>query len=96
MPENIEICIERRYFSKIYYLALVCSDEALSERLQMRPGWRGAREAAYIEENSRFNNWFKAYGGRPVIKRIDTTDRSIDVTAQQVVSWIDEILRLHD
>ena len=62
----------------------------------MRPAWRGTREAAYIEESSRFNNWFKAYDSQPVIKQIDTTDRSIEETALQVLSWVDESLRLHN
>ena len=96
VPENIEICIERRYFSKIYYLALVCSDEALSERLKMRPAWRGTGASAFIEENIRFNHWFKAYDSQPNIKRIDTTGRSIEETALQVISWINESIRLDD
>jgi hypothetical protein len=54
VPENIEGCIERRYFSQVYYLALVCSDEILAERLQQRPAWRGTRDQ-YIEEHIRFN-----------------------------------------
>ena len=61
-----------------------------------RPAWRGTQEAAYIEESCRFNRWFKAYDGQPIIKRIDITDRHIDVTALQVPSWIDESIRLHD
>src|SRR5215208_4322757 len=68
VPENIETCIERRYFSNIYYLALVCSDEALSQRLLRRPIWRGTREAEYIEEQMRFNRWFKTYDSQSTIK----------------------------
>jgi hypothetical protein len=39
IPDNIEPCIERRYFGEIHYLALVCDDEVLVERLKQRPGW---------------------------------------------------------
>ena len=63
--QNIEICIERRYFSSVQYLALVGSDEALSKRLQQRPVWRGTHEPAYIEGHIRFNRWFKAYDSQP-------------------------------
>jgi shikimate kinase len=93
VPENIENRIERRYFSKVYYLALVCSDEMLSERLQQRPIWRGTQESAYIEVHTRFNRWFKAYDSQPVIKLIDTTNALLEETALQVASWIDGIIR---
>jgi predicted kinase len=90
VPENIENCIERRYFSKTHYLALVCSDEILAERLQQRPVWRGAREPAYIEDSLRFNRWFKAYDSQPAIKIIDTTGTHLSETMLQVAAWISE------
>ena len=93
VPENIENRIERRYFSKIHYMALVCSDETLPERLQARPIWRGTREPAYIEESIRFNRWFRAYDSQPVIKLIDTTNALLEETALQVESWIDQSVR---
>lgn len=93
VPENIENCIERRYFSKIHYLALVCSDDVLAERLQQRPIWRGTREPAYIQAHIRFNHWFKAYRSQPVIKLIDTTGALLQETTSQVASWIDENIR---
>ena len=89
VPENIEVCIERRYFSEVHYLALVCSDETLAERLQQRPAWRGTREPAYIAEHIRFNRWFKSYNGQPTIKLIDTTEALLEETALQVASWIE-------
>lgn len=93
VPENIEGCIERRYFSQVHYLALVCSDETLYERLQQRPSWRGSHEPAYIEVHVHFNQWFKAYASQPPIKLLDTTYVPLAETAQQVVSWIDEKVR---
>lgn len=92
-PENIENRIERRYFSTINYLALVCSDETLSERLRQRPIWRGTRELMYIEDQLRFNRWFKAYDRQPVIKLVDTTNALLDETAQHIASWIYENVR---
>jgi len=98
VPENIENCGERRYFSKLHYLALVCSDEVLSERLQQRPAWRGMHDPTYIEEHVRFNQWFKSYdsNNQPAIKLLDTTNVSLEETAHQVVSWIDENARVAD
>jgi shikimate kinase len=90
VPENIENCIERRYFSNVHYLALVCSDDALSERLQARPIWRGTRDAEYIDGHIRFNHWFKEYDAQPAIERIDTTNALPEETVAQVASWINE------
>jgi hypothetical protein len=96
VPENIEGCIERRYFSKAHYLALICSDEALSERLQERPAWRGTHDPAFIEAQIRFNRWLENYDNQPVIKRIDTTNAPLEETAMQVASWIHECVALSD
>jgi len=90
VPENIEDCIERRYFSHVHYLALVCSAESLTERLRRRPIWRGTQEVKYIEEHIRFNRWFREYDSQPAIERIDTTNTLPEETVAQVASWIDE------
>ncbi len=94
VPENIEPCVERRYFSAVRYLGLVCADEMLAERLRQRPVWRGSQEPAYIEEHVRFNQWFKSQGEslQPPIKLLDTTHVPIQTTAEQVGLWIDENL----
>jgi hypothetical protein len=96
VPENLENCIERRYFSIIHYLALVCSDEALTERLQARPEWRDSHQPTFIQEQKRFNHWFMNYNNRglqPAIRLLDTTDLSPEKTAQAVVAWIVENLK---
>lgn len=94
VPSNIESRVERRYFSAVHYLALVCDDQALAERLQRRPKWRGSGEPAYIEEHQRFNQWFKAYGSaQPPMRLLDTTDLDEETTANQVELWISETLR---
>jgi len=55
VPENLEICRERRYFSAIHYLALVCSDDTLTERLQTRPTGRDSNQSEFIKEQKLFN-----------------------------------------
>ena len=94
VPGNIEGYIERRYFSKVHYLALVCSDEGLSERLRKLPVWRGTRESAFIDVQVRFNRWFKSYNNQPAIRLIDTTGVASKQTALQVANRIDEIVKL--
>ena len=62
VPDNLEACVEWRYFSKVHYLALVCDDAGLVKRLQSRPAWRHSADPAFVEEQLRFNQWFKARG----------------------------------
>jgi len=91
VPENLEGCIERRYFSSIKYLALVCSDEILSERLRQRPAWRGTRDSKYIEDHQRFNQWFINYntiGTQPPITIVETSQKSLDETVKEVEGWL--------
>ena len=89
VPGNIEPCIERRYFSQVHYLALVCDDNELARRLQARPAWRGSGSETYIERQVRFNRWFNETKDiHPSISLIDTTDASLEHTVEQVNSWI--------
>lgn len=89
VPENLENCIERRYFSEIHYLALVCADDVLQERLRQRPAWRGT-EQAFIEESVSFNNWFKE--NYAATNLIDTTHISLEESARQTSAWIDRTI----
>lgn len=90
VPENMEPCVERRYFLTLHYLALTCDDKVLADRLRQRPAWRQSSQAAYIEEHLSFNRWFKENGPKtePVITLLDTTDRSIQETVVRVAGWI--------
>jgi len=91
VPENIEPCIERRYFSEIHYLALVCDEAVLAQRLRARPAWRGSGEQTFIDGHIRFNNWFKGQkNSNSPISLLDTTSVPLDRTVEQVTSWIRE------
>lgn len=91
VPDNIEPCVERRYFSDIHYLALVCEDETLAQRLKARPSWRGSGEQAYIDTHVQFNRWFKgAQNSNTLISLIDTTHVPLETTIEQVKTWIRE------
>ena len=90
VPQNIEPCVERRYFSEVYYLALVCSEDILEKRLRDRPEWRQSGNTDFIKANIGLNNWFKSRGSdqKPVIDLLDTTEATVQETAIQVASWI--------
>ena len=87
VPANIEPCIERRYFSTIHYLALICDDEVLAQRLKARPAWRGSSEEAFVDRQIQFNRWFKEKGNR-YASLIDATSLTLETTAEQIQSWI--------
>lgn len=42
LPDQFEACPERRYFATLHYLALVCDEITLKERLRQRPAWRSS------------------------------------------------------
>jgi broad-specificity NMP kinase len=88
IPDQFEQCVERRYFSDIHYLALVCEDEALAARLRSRPDWRGVSDE-YIERHVEFNRWLKAnaQSTQPPMSVIDTSAITVSETAGRVEQW---------
>jgi hypothetical protein len=90
VPENIEPCEGRSYFSKIHYLALVCENDVLANRLRQRSKRRNCSKPEYIKGHIEFNQWFIHEGPRvePPIELLNTTDATLKETAQRVASWI--------
>jgi len=94
VPANLESRVERRYFSTIHYLALVCDDAEIEDRLKKRPKWRGAN-VDFIAGQIDFNRWFKEVGskGEPPVELLDTTRVPVEKTASVVKRWILENLK---
>jgi len=95
VPENLETSLERRYFSKIAYLALVCTPEILAERLENRPAWRKATNPNFIREQLDFNQWFIDYhkkGKEPPIKIVDTSQEELQLTVSEIQAWVSRII----
>ena len=90
VPGNIEGCIERRYFSVIHYLALVCDDDVLVERLRRRPAWRGSGADEWLSSQTAFNRWYKeeAGSGDPPVELLDTTHSTVEESVLAVEAWI--------
>lgn len=88
VPANLDPCVERRYFSTVHYLALVCDDDVLAQRLHARPAWRDSADHGFVEAQLEFNQWFKR---QPTIDLLDTTHATPDVTAAAVLHWIDGV-----
>lgn len=89
LPEQLEFCIERRYFSEIHYLALICSGDRLEQRLKERPSWRNSADETFLQEMLRFNQWFKTHGPTlsPPLELLDTTFISPVQTAEGILNW---------
>jgi DNA-directed RNA polymerase subunit RPC12/RpoP len=90
IPEKIEGCVERRYFSDVHYLALTSEEADLADRLRRRPAWRGSHDEAYIRDQVRFNRWLKEIGpeSEPPIELVNTTGVDVEATADAVAAWI--------
>jgi gluconate kinase len=90
LPEQFEDCPERRYFSTLYYLTLVCDDDLLVERLQHRPEWRMTHTPEVLEDMLQFNRWLKANASLtiPPITLYDTSHQNIDETLEYVAEWV--------
>lgn len=97
VPENIEPCVERRYFSNVHYLALVCDEPEIERRLLSRPDWRNCQNTGFVDAQKDFNRWFVEYRDQhrtPPIELIDTTCFSVEETALKIQQWCLAILRL--
>lgn len=95
VPAQFERCVERRYFSEIYYLALTCDGAMLAERLKNRPAWRNSGTEENIRQHVEFNKWLKnnARTANPPFDLLDTTNLSIEKSVEAVGQWIGGHLR---
>jgi hypothetical protein len=90
VPENLEPCVERRYFSDLHYLGLVCDEDILTERLRSRPKWRKCSDPPFIASQMEFNQWLKGNADtvEPRIELLDTSRTSVEEASEGVASWI--------
>lgn len=94
LPEQFEGCPERRYFSNLHYLALVCDDAVLQERLTLRPGWRGSGSPDVLERMIHFNRWLKEHASQtePPMTLYNTSCHPLHETTIAIAQWIRERL----
>ena len=90
VPAQFEQCTERRYFSNIHYMALVCEDEILASRLRNRPAWRGSSGDEYIWEHLKFNRWLRenAQSTEPPMTLLNTSGITVDESREAVERWL--------
>jgi len=93
IPSQFESRVERRYFSELHYLALVCDDEAVALRLRARPAWRRTSDDEYIARHVEFNRWLKenARSTEPPMTLLDTTEIGVDESVERLLGWAGKI-----
>ncbi len=88
VPEQFEQLEERRSFTDVHYLAVVCDDEVLEKRLAGRrvtdPGW--------IRSSLAFNSWLKKHAREtePPIHLLDNSNLTPKEAARIADTWIHE------
>lgn len=89
VPEQLAARPERRYLAEIRYLALVCDEGILAERLR-RSAWRGSGADAFVAEMVRFSGWLRQHAARtsPPTDLLDTSDLSVDAAADRAAAWV--------
>ena len=94
VPDNIEQCIGRRYFSEVHYLALTSEKTEIEKRLRERPDWRQSNDSSFIEQQITFNQWLinEAENTNPKITLLDTTQANVDTSVKEVAAWINGII----
>jgi len=96
-PAQFEQCIERRYFSELHYLALICDDQIHASRLQHRPTLHGSFKDDFIKEQINFNRWLldNARITEPPMTLLDTSELTVDETMEKVERWIRSFINGH-
>jgi len=91
IPKQFENCVERRYFSDIYYLAIVCDNDILEKRLIEYRQWKNQED---IKDSLSFNMWLKMNADKtePRIQLLDNSQLTIDESAEIAKNWIYEHL----
>ena len=89
-PDQFEASHERPYFSEVHYLALVCDDSVIVNRLRARPAWRMSDSPEVIEQERSFNRWLRENASKtvPPMTLIDTGAINEEETARRVATWI--------
>lgn len=90
VPEQFENCLERRYFTEIHYIAIVCDENILYKRLIEDRRYKGQDQ--YVKVSIDFNAWLKenADKTKPNIKLLDNSHLTVDTAAKAVEKWIYE------
>jgi len=86
-PEQFDVCIEKDLFTEIYYLAIICDDEALENRMK---NGRKINDENWIKSSIEFNRWIIDNGKSHNIHLLNTTGLLPEQAAKEIDKWIRE------
>jgi hypothetical protein len=84
-PKQFGLCDEKELFSAIYYLALVCDENTLEQRMRQA---RNVSDENWIEGSLEFNKWLKENADRNEIQLVNNTELSPEECAGIIDRWI--------
>lgn len=92
-PKQFERCDERKSFTDIHYLAVVCNSDVLEKRMTAQ---RGVTDEKWIRSSIEFNVWLKenAEKTEPAIYLLDNSELSPKEAAEIADKWIREHMEL--
>lgn len=87
VPKQFENCTERRYFSEIHYLAVVCNEDILVRRLTEQ---RHIEDQDLIARSIDFNHWLKENATKttPQIQLLDNSHLTVEEATRKTSEWI--------
>lgn len=89
VPEQIDACTFRHYFSTIRYLGLVRPDAVQRARLLARPAWRRAGLPEFIAQACGFSRLLEQLeqGRTPMLTLVDTATQTKEQSAARIAAW---------
>jgi len=84
-PKQFETLPERALFTNIHYLAIVCENRVLEDK--MRNG-RGISDEKWIDSSIHFNDWLKINGEASGMTLLDNSALTPQEGAETVDDWI--------
>jgi hypothetical protein len=89
LPEDVDRCDHREFFSQVHYLSPHCDALTLVARLRARPGSRGCTQE-FIAEHLKFSQWLLDHATTvfdPPLETVDTTHSSVAEVAVRIRDW---------
>jgi hypothetical protein len=88
LPEQLDDCPNRPYFSEIRYLGLVCDAAEQARRLRARPAWRRSAEPAFVERSIGFTERLRELARAGRVELLDTTGVTPEAAADRAAAWV--------
>ncbi|MDR0531255.1 MAG: ATP-binding protein [Oscillospiraceae bacterium] len=94
-PKQQEPLPERALFCEIHYLAVVCDDDTMLDRVT---SGRNIADQAHLTSSLHFNRWLKEHAAAttPPMQLLDNTNLTPEETAKKVDAWIRAAMEEHD